>query len=291
MPDFNPMLLRHMLALRQFPMFATAELAELATVAENVVETSFRAGEVVASAAAMLPGLHLVLDGRIDAGRAWGARDIFGALEVLAGRRAVTAGVAAIETHTLHLSATDLFEVLEDNAGVLRSVVRELAARMLAAAPTTVAPPPPPCLGGPLGLVERLIVLRQQVPFVGARLQGLAALAHASDEVSWPAGTVVVRAGEPAPGSSLVIAGRLRERWDDGTSRELGAGHMIGGLETLAGIGHAGTIETTTPVRALATSATTILDVLEDHPDVGVSMLSAFARALLDSPARARVGL
>jgi CRP-like cAMP-binding protein len=286
MPEFNPMLLRRMLALRQFPMFATAELAELAMIAVNVVETTFRAGSIVAPAAARLSGLHLVVDGRIDAARSWGPREMFGALEVFAGRDPAAAAVAAIETQTLQLSTADLAEVLEDNFGVLRSVVRELAVHVIAAARPVARRVALPSVSGPLGLVERLIVLRQQVPFAGARLQGLAMLAHASEEVSWPSGAVVARAGELASGALLVLEGSLREHRRDGTSRELGPGQLISALETVAGLDHNVTVEAITPVRVLRSSTTTIFDVLEDHPDLGISMIATFARTLLDSPDR-----
>jgi len=286
MRDSNPMLLRRMLALRQFPMFAATELAELAVIAENVVETRYRAGSIVAPAARRLSGLHLVLDGRIEAGRPWGPRQIFGALELFAGREPATAAVAAAETQTLHLSGPDLAELLEDNFGVMFSIVRELAARMLAVATPIARPVALPSTGGSLGLVERLIVLRQQTPFAGARLQGLAMLAHASEEITWSPGAVVARAGELASGSLLVLEGSLRELRRDGTgtSHELGPGHTIGALETLAGLGHVATIEALAPVRVLRSSGTAMLDVLEDHPDVGMSMIGAFARSLLDSP-------
>ena len=281
MADVNPKLLRRMLALRQFPMFATAELAELATIAENLVPARFPAGAVIAPAGARLPGLHLVLEGRIEASRSWGPRQIFGALEVLARRDHAAAAVAAIETCTLQLSSSDLAEVLEDNFGVLLAVVRELAARTLAAGP----PAPPiavPSGGVGLGLVERLIVLRQLLPFAGARLQGLAMLAHGSEEVDWAQGAIVARAGELASGSLLVLDGVLRGRGPGNAACELGRGHAFGALETLAGTGHTATLEAVTPVRALHSSGTAMLDVLEDHPDIGMSMVSAFARGLLD---------
>jgi CRP-like cAMP-binding protein len=283
MADVNPRLLRHMLALRQFPMFATAELAELATIAENVVEARFPAGAELAPAGARLPGLHLVLEGQIEAGRTWGPRQVFGELEVLARREHAIAAVAATATWTLQLSAADLGEVLEDNFGVLLAVVRELAARMIAHAPRP-RPIAVPRSDAELGLVERLIVLRQLAPFVGARLQGLAALAHGSEEVDWTAGTVVARAGELASGSLLVLDGVLRGLGRGGQRFELGCGEVFGALETLAGVGHTTTLEAVTPVRALHSGGTAMLDVLEDHPDIGISMISAFARHLLDHP-------
>jgi CRP-like cAMP-binding protein len=285
MPEFNPRLLRRMLALRQFSMFANAELGELAMIAENLVETRYAPGAVVVPAAARVPAIHLVVDGRIEGGRAWGARQIFGALEVFAGREVATPAIAATETRTLHLSAADLADVLEDNFGVLVSVVRELAVGILAEAGAPGAPAPRvavPGSGGALGLVERLIVLRQLVPFSGARLQGLTVLAHASEELSWAAGTTVARAGELAAGSLLVIDGALRVHGRESASDELGPGQVIGALETLAGTGHAATIEAVTPVRVLQSGGPAIFDLLEDHPDVGISMISTFARILLD---------
>ncbi|HEU4733393.1 MAG TPA: cyclic nucleotide-binding domain-containing protein [Kofleriaceae bacterium] len=286
MPEFNPLLLRRILALRQFPMFATAELAELAMIAENVVETTFRPGAVVAPAGARLSGLHLVVEGRIDSARSWGPHARFGALEVLARREPATAAIAAVETQTLQLSAADLADVLEDNFGVLLAAVRNLAGQLVTLGQPIARPITIPTAGAPLGLVERLIVLRQQVPFAGARLQGLAMLAHASDELSWGPGATVVRAGELASDSLLVIDGSLHARDDAGRRVELGPGHAVGALETLAGMAHSSTLEAVTPVRALRSGGAAILDVLEDHPDVGMQMISMFARALLDLPAR-----
>ena len=224
-----------------------------------------------------------MLDGRIEAKRHWGPREIFGALEVFAGREPATAAIAATETQTLQLSAADLAELLEENFGVLLSVVRELAARMLVVAKPTARPVALPNLGASLGLVERLILLRQQTPFIGARLQGLAMLAHASEEISWAPGAVVARAGTLASGALLVIEGTLREHRRDGTSHELGPGQLIGALETLAGLGHDVTIEAISPVRILRSSNIAIFDALEDHPDMGMSMIATFARTLLDS--------
>jgi len=73
MADFNPLVLRRMLALRRFTIVADAELAELATLAENVIETRLSAGSVIAEANRRVPALHLILNGTIESGdRTWG---------------------------------------------------------------------------------------------------------------------------------------------------------------------------------------------------------------------------
>ncbi len=290
MPDLQPHGLRRMLSLRQFKLFESADLDELATIAENLIETRVPAGTVLATAGTRLRALHLILEGRIETrprAHAWGPRQAFGALEVFANREALHTTVAATELRTLHLSAADIGEVLEDNFGVLLATLRELASRVVA-----LAPPPPRAAtmftpGNPLGLVERLILLRQQLPFTRARLQALATLAHASDEIMWPAHTVVVRAGDPATGGFIIVDGTmLATRSGSVTTELLEPGALVGHLETLAGLPHSATIETTLPVRALRSGSSAILDVLEDHTDVGLAMMATFAGALLDASPR-----
>ena len=47
MHESNPMLLRRMLALRQFPMFATTELAELAVIAQRQARALEKVGRLL----------------------------------------------------------------------------------------------------------------------------------------------------------------------------------------------------------------------------------------------------
>src|SRR5688572_6756075 len=135
MHDLQPHGLRRMLSLRQFRLFESADLDELATIAENLADTTIPAGAVVATAGSRLHGVHLILRGRIESnprGLTWGPRQAFGVLEVFAKREVAHTAVAATEVHTLHLSETDIGEVLEDNFGVLLATLRELATRVSA---------------------------------------------------------------------------------------------------------------------------------------------------------------
>jgi len=280
MPDFNPTLLRRVLMLRQFPLLATADLDELATIAENTIESHFAAGATVARSGC-LAGLQLVIAGRIEAnGHGWGPRHVFGTLEVFAGRAASSPAIAITETHTLELPAHDVGELLEDNFGLLLFALRELASHMVHIKPRVTRPPR--FSNGPLGLVDRLILFRQQFPFTAARLHALAALADTSQEIWWPAGTVIAREGDRANNGFIIVEGTLR------TSRGqvVGPGAQIGHLETLAGLHHGATVETTSVVRGLCTAGPAILDVLEDHTDVGLAMIASFASALLDAANR-----
>jgi CRP-like cAMP-binding protein len=285
MPDFKPTILRRMLTLRQFPLFAKAELDELATMAENLKPAHFPAGALIAPASSFVPTVQLIVHGQIDSksGQSWHAREVFGALEVAAGRALASPAIAATETDTLELPAADFADVLEDNFGVMQSALRELATRLLASAPPPARPVPVAVGEGPIGLVERLILLRQQLPFTSARLQPLAMLAQASEELRYATGDVVAAAGDPATAGLVLIEGTLRAYREDGLAHALVRGQHFGFVETLAGANHSYTLEATSSLRVLASPGRAILDVLEDHTDVGLTMLAAFASALLDT--------
>ena len=62
---------------------------------------------------------------------AWEARQVFGVLEVVAGRAVQAAVIAAVETRTLQLGAADLAEILEDNFGLLSNARRNIAKNLL----------------------------------------------------------------------------------------------------------------------------------------------------------------
>jgi CRP-like cAMP-binding protein len=301
----DPFYTRRILALRQFSLFASAEVGELAMLADAVAEVSFRAGTVVAEAGRRVAALHLILAGRIDtdgrgvaaagsgpgggaaevrsiATTSWGPRQIFGTLEVLARRELATRAIAARDTRALQLQAGDVTEVLDENFGVLRATVQELAAHVLARARRRRSAPGA-SIDGSIGLVDRLVLLRHQPVFEAARIDALASLAHAAEELRLPPGSVVARAGELATGIVLIGDGALHARRADLTTRTLGPGDAIGALETLAEVGHVETVEATTPVRALKLAGSAIYDVLEDHTDLGLSMIGSFAATLYDA--------
>lgn len=287
MPDLHPFALRRILTLRQFPVLCDAELGELALFAENVAEVTLPAGTAVATAGSQLTALHLVLDGEITAvgaqRGAWRSGQVFGALEVLAGRGISVDAVTTMETTTLQLLAPDVTEILEDSFGVMRAALRGLAAqaRMRPARGRRMTPP----VARSLGLVERLLVLRQQTAFSGAPLESLVALAHTSEEVALSAGTVMTQAGDAGTSSYVIIDGASRARHVSGAARVLGAGDAVGHLELLGRLPYDETIEVIEPLRALKIEAPILFDVIEDHADFGRAILAALAGQLLDAPA------
>ncbi|MBV8757087.1 MAG: cyclic nucleotide-binding domain-containing protein [Deltaproteobacteria bacterium] len=260
--------------LRHIPWLADADLADLTLLAENLTELRHARGALVLPAGVRPPALHIVVEGELAAGAmTWAPHGIVGGVEVLARRPLRAAVIATRASRTLQLLSGDARELLEENIQLLRAALRALAGRVSEAPPPTV----PSALGNPLGFVDRLLLLRDQSAYTGARLDALARLAHASREVQFPAGTPIVRAGEAARGSFVIVDGSAI-----GPQGELGPGHTIGALETLAEVPHPATITSRTPVRALETCAGTMFDVIEDHSDLGMAMLASFATTLAE---------
>lgn len=278
--------IQRLLTLRQFPGLGEAELGELATVARNVTEHELVAGELVAHAGARLPAIHLVLEGRLasaDFAHTWGARQLFGGYEVIAGRPAAADVRAITRTRTLRLTAADYVEILEDNYGLLSSVRRSLARRLLR--PGSVGFHPSPIVPDrgttqPLGMVERLMVLRRHAPLAKGRIQALAALAQAADEVRLPAHARIVTAGELPADLLFVLDGALRS-----ARGVLVAGGTIGALEVFGEVPHGASIDAVTPVRALRVPAAAVFDVMEDHTDFALAIVARLANEVLDAQA------
>ena len=272
MVELDPFVLRRVLWLRSLRWLACTEIADLVLVADNLSEVRHAAGALVLAAEVHPGALHLVVDGELASGaRTWGPRSLVAALEVFARRPMLATVIATRETRTLQLPAGDAREILEENFGILRAALRVLAAGM----PPLPAVHLPASLPDPLGFVERLTILRRQLIFAEARLDALAGLAHASQEVRIARGGALATEGEPALASFVILDGVA-----NGPRGALGPGHAIGALETLAELPHSATIDARTPLRALETGAAAIFDVLEDYPDLGVTMLAGFATML-----------
>jgi CRP-like cAMP-binding protein len=286
MRDHAPITIQRMLTLRQFPGFADADLGELATIAENLVERTYIPGATVATPASRVPAIHLVIDGRLEGAssrNAWGPRSAVGALEAIAGRAMTDRVVATKETRTLQLATADFAEILEDNYSVLSSARRMLARRLLALDTALVMRPRALVddFVEPLGMVERLLILRAQLPFARAKLQALSTLAQAAEELRFPARTTIFEAGEDANGVLVILDGLAKLRRVNGPDLVM-AGAAIGALETLAELPLSSAIESVTPLRVLRLPGAALFDVMEDHTDFAISLVGRLAAELLD---------
>lgn len=281
---------QRLLDLRTIDGFEDAELSDLTSLAENVTERTFEAGVLVAGARARTAAIHIVLEGRLTSpsGRSWGPAEVCGSLEAM-GRRRMSEDVFAEErTRTLQLSAAAFREILEDNYGLLTSVRRALG-RQLHDLPISFETFDVPEAVGepPLGMVERLMLLRRRMPFGRGRIEALAALAQAAEEIRIPASTELAVAGDAVTATLVILEGRVRVS-RGGTTVVVGPGYVVGALEALGELPHAATSVALTPVRALRCPSSVMFDVLEDHTDLALAMIESLAAALVDLGAMRR---
>jgi CRP-like cAMP-binding protein len=272
--------IHRLLTLRQFPGFADAELEELAVIGDNVSERTLIEYEIAAPAG-RVPPLQLIVEGRIEHGpHVYGPRQVFGALEVMAGRALVDPAITTAPTRVLQLAPADFANLLEDNFGLLSNVRRSLARRLLAAGANSYARPRLPYIVRPesLGLVDRLVLLRHQLTFSTGRIQALASLAQATREVHFHPGESITRAGALATSSYVLIDGTVRGQ--DG--RTLAPNDALGVIESLAESAYTVTAEAVTHVRALETPSISLFDVIEDHTDLALALVARLASELLD---------
>jgi len=132
-----------------------------------------------------------------------------------------------------------------------------------------------------LGMVERLMVLRKRLPFGKGRIEALAALSQSADEVRVPARTEIAKLGEAPTAVTILLEGTAQVMRPEGQT-VLGPGNSIGAIEALGETGFIASVTTLTPVRALRFPCTALLDVLEDHTDLALSMVEALASNLLE---------
>lgn len=286
MREHAPKTIERILTLRQFPGFEDSDLAELATVAENVSERTFPAGATIAMPMNRVPAIQLVVDGRLEApesGHQWGPRRLFGALEAIADRQIAERVVAVEPTRTLQLATTAFAEILEDNYGVLSTTRRLLARRMLELDSSLAAKcrGPIATVAGPLGMVERLVILRSAMRFSSGGIQALSTLAQATEELELAPGSMLFRRGDEVQGPLVLLDGTVRIRQTNGRDVVLSSA-ALAGLETLAEVPHLTDAETITRVRALRVPTSALFDVMEDHTDFAIDLLRRLAGDLVD---------
>lgn len=272
---------RRVLALGRCTLFHGVSPAELAILAENAIETEIPPGTTLAEAGHRLSAVHVIVEGEIaSGGQRWEVHDAFGAMEVFADRTVAAAATTTSATRTLQLDAEDLTEILEDNFGVLLASLRSVA--LLSREPI-VDTDPMPLAPAPLGLIDRLFLLRRHPVFARASVRSLATLAHAAQPVVWEPGVRIVHAAQPAAAVHIVVAGSVRridEPIDDPV--DVGAGAMFGLVDTLANAPSSASFDAVGAVHGLMTPSAALLDVLEEHSDLGIAMLAALARVTFE---------
>lgn len=283
-----------LIALRQFPAFATLAPEDAQAIANRARERRLSAGEVLFREDEPIDQVAFVVRGKVRTQRhgkvlgTYDERSVVGSLATLS-ELTDGFGVVALEpTTVITLPAEELLEVFEDHFTVVRTVLRGLASGLLdirrrmgsgGFQPSEWQPGPqaPP----PLDLVGRIAQLRDAMPFAGARMEALADLARDVRETRLDADVQLWEEGEPSGAWLFILHGLVEVESSSGMTTTFGPGDVIGALGTLASVPRWYSARTTTELVALRTDDEALFDVMEDHFDFALALIRSMARGYM----------
>jgi CRP-like cAMP-binding protein len=290
-PDIGTV--ERLVAMRSFPGAAELRASELSVLASVARPRRLASGEVLAREGRPLPGISVVLEGEvvvsslgetIETAR---AGRVIGLIRALARDPRGLECRACSEALVLQIAIEDLEDVFEEAPVVLARVIAHVARYALELSVLHESRHPAPRIRAgslparPLDLVERILMLRRCPAFAGASIDAIAALAEVAREARAPAGGALWRLGTEPAALFVIVAGELDVLVASGASATLRDGDLAGAPEVLAGAAHPSDAVAREPVIALAFARDALLDLREDHTDLGLELLRDASAALV----------
>lgn len=287
------------LLLRTMPLFEGLGPVQLAAIGQHARERFVEKGARMTIGRRSGDPVMLIVDGEIEVVSGGSRRrcrrgEAAGFVEMLGTRDAPIVLEALSDTMTLELDWEAQIDVCEEHFAVVMRYIGFLAAELLGQAPVPESQQPGPvaliaaqAFGETLDLNERLLLLSRSRALSPRCLDALAELAHHAEELSFEAGQAVWSVDGAADHFLLLASGVLVERDRDGNRHCYGAGHAAGIEEALARALRRGDLAATESSLALRIPLEPFIDILEDHFDLSLDVLSTLADRLL---ARSRAG-
>lgn len=296
--------MERLLHMRTLPILGTLSPEDLGLVAEQSRTRVFQEGDRLLRQGEPIAAVHIVIEGRVHLqrgnqvlGHATPGAGV-GGLGYLARDPNGIDAVAEIEVVALELDGDTLDEILEDRFSVLQHVLRETsrglidlwheAPRECLAAQTMMAAPG---FESPLDLVQRMLFLREGLPFIRASTSALADLSRGLVELRFEPGTVLWRRGEPGRQVQMLVDGIVAcSSPIEGFELQPQPGYPLGGLDAVAGVPRWYDAVCESPVVTLSGNAEILFDLFEDNSDVALAYLAQIARVHLDALERIAAG-
>jgi len=289
--------MERLLHLRTLPIIGTLGPEDLGLVAEQARTRVFETGDRLLRQGEPIAAVHIVVEGRVHLqrgdqvlGHATPGAGV-GGLGYLARDPNGIDAVAETDVVALELDGDMLDEILEDRFRVLQHVLRETSRGLIdlwheAPRECLAAQVPMRATGfkSPLDVVQRMLFLREGLPFIRASASALADLSRGLVELRFEPGTVLFRRGEPGRQVQMLVEGRVAcSSPIEGFGLQPGPGYPLGGLEAVAGVPRWYDAVCETPVVALSGNAEILFDLFEDNSDVALAYLAQIARVQLDA--------
>lgn len=273
------------------PRFSDLALLPLAEHAEEVV---FRRRTRLLAAGTPAEYVYFLMQGVVDLimpdGTTRGtisAPGVVGVFAVMADVDMTYDVIARDEVVALAVESEFFRETFEDNFDVALEIIGSLSRQLLALRPhlpreslPSVQVPGQILRLRRLGLVERMLVVRRFDLFGPGALTGLTEIAQLFQETELAEGELLFRAGEHADTFHLLLSGELSLRWPDSVET-VHPGPPISNLETFAGRPREATAVVTKRARILYIAWEALVDVLEDHTDMALEIISRLAQVVM----------
>jgi CRP-like cAMP-binding protein len=275
-----------LLAIAEFQTLTPSELRRVASAAKLVKH----AAGVVLGDPRDPPAIQIVVQGMVEQRSESVVRriepgQVVGGLPEVLSRRHATSAIALVDTLTLRLDAESLDDLLEEELGIYRAVLRGVARSWLDHLPVTRGLHSEEGLGPAkhaareLDVVERMLLMQRTLDFGVARMDVLAELAQQAEPFTRRLGSPLFRKGD-ASERFLVLASGSAHCSIENESTIVRAPVALGVLEVVGGVDCRFTATAASEVQGLDVPGALLLDLLEDYPQLGLDLLRAIARAV-----------
>ncbi len=210
-----------------------------------------------------------------------------GFVDFMLGRPHARGAVSLTAARLVELDAAQYRDYLEDNFEVCHRIVSQLSADIIAdlvANPEThdlltssAAARPRSYAKLEIPIVDRLMMLSRMTAFRGASMQGLASLAQSAVEARFAPGEVIAAAGSSPTLVSLLVEGEVELELPTGRRFMRGARDFVAHAEELATTPRLIAVTAATPAIVLQIEREELLDRIEEHFDLAMSMLAFIA--------------
>ncbi len=284
---------RRLLALRTLPIFRDVPAPVVAGAAKLMHEKKLARGEVIQEKDLVVPRIWILPPGKVTLDRDGKMLEIngpayLGLYYALSGVVADARVTALSELKTFLLDAVDLFELFEDHFAVLRSTIKEVAKTAITEAGGKLVLPL--SLAGDhalqlerkvrFDLVDKLFFLRRMFPLPHVSIDALASIARQLHPKTYAAGAPIWKRGDPAIDMTIILRGTVVAT-SDAEERIHEGGGPLGGLEVFAQAPRWFDLTAKTETLVMHTSYDAVLDMFEDHTDMGSDVVAALASTVL----------
>lgn len=283
------------LLLRSLPSFAPLDDDSLTLMAEHARIRSFRRGEHLVVESEPIQAINIVINGEVRVtyqgelvaivGRSRGV----GMLALFSGQSSGTGATAVVDTTTLEVPVEAVLVAYEESFPIVRNALRLTAGGLLDSRGNLPAVPDPNRVvdeGEPtdrsLTLVERVLTTRNAPLLRRVNLEAVIELVRRGREVRYAAGERVWDLDEPSDFQLRLDFGRIRCTAKDGKFVDVGAGFVLGSLDSLAMSPRSFSAVAVKPTMAFRTDLQAWLGVMETHHELARGLLGILASALLD---------